>query len=760
MPLTLAWIVGLLTCLACLGVMPRTLEVKYCVSFWGKNITCYWDLLPEMDFPTTYTLQVTEEAGRCQRDFGLPKNCVADPGEHWCGVPVENLFAFYKIKLIAQNQKLQADSLEKCLHGMSIVKLSAPVLNVVLPQSRCLQPQWNQPGDELISATEAQYEIRYCDLVELPCLQVNFTALENVPLSANICGLFPFTNYSIQIRAKYLQSPAFQSDGDPFWSNWSLETFARTLPAVPSRGPAFWRKLESPTADKERAVVLMWKPLKPKEANGEILEYSLRSQRKGELPVPECITHHLQCRLLLPASEEFLFYLTAKNTVGISPPSRLMIPAFHNPEVPPSPLSILVSSAGDHSLLLQWPLPSNPKMDFVLEWTKVAEKEGGDPHWQHQPENASQAVITEAIEPGHLYAVKVFGLLDGRLGAFGSAEAYSKQIAPLRAPALYPTQVWKSWVELQWERLPLEERGGEIQNYTLYYKEEKKDDYRDVVLDSSVHRYVIKGLTPGSTMRVYMVTANEGGSTRGSVLSIRTKNYDYGEAEILISVFCIGFIVLLAATLVCVSRHRSLQKYLWPQIPDPRKSNLATWIPQNMCLDFTTQGNEKWSQAYLGVTVSDLIQVFPSQPENADPGLFLGKPLWPVESPKALQKVIPMAKTRTLSQEPEDQHLHKSLAAWNEVEYSQVLVIKSGQGPGQTWSASPCIWSSCWDLAKTRPGSPFNQQFWVQNLTYETLSDVKSYKRATIGSLGEFPLLVSLVTLEGELCGSREKSHP
>ncbi|XP_070600962.1 granulocyte colony-stimulating factor receptor-like isoform X4 [Erythrolamprus reginae] len=672
MPLTLAWIVGLLTCLACLGVMPRTLEVKYCVSFWGKNITCYWDLLPEMDFPTTYTLQVTEEAGRCQRDFGLPKNCVADPGEHWCGVPVENLFAFYKIKLIAQNQKLQADSLEKCLHGMSIVKLSAPVLNVVLPQSRCLQPQWNQPGDELISATEAQYEIRYCDLVELPCLQ----------------------------------------------------------------------------------------PLKPKEANGEILEYSLRSQRKGELPVPECITHHLQCRLLLPASEEFLFYLTAKNTVGISPPSRLMIPAFHNPEVPPSPLSILVSSAGDHSLLLQWPLPSNPKMDFVLEWTKVAEKEGGDPHWQHQPENASQAVITEAIEPGHLYAVKVFGLLDGRLGAFGSAEAYSKQIAPLRAPALYPTQVWKSWVELQWERLPLEERGGEIQNYTLYYKEEKKDDYRDVVLDSSVHRYVIKGLTPGSTMRVYMVTANEGGSTRGSVLSIRTKNYDYGEAEILISVFCIGFIVLLAATLVCVSRHRSLQKYLWPQIPDPRKSNLATWIPQNMCLDFTTQGNEKWSQAYLGVTVSDLIQVFPSQPENADPGLFLGKPLWPVESPKALQKVIPMAKTRTLSQEPEDQHLHKSLAAWNEVEYSQVLVIKSGQGPGQTWSASPCIWSSCWDLAKTRPGSPFNQQFWVQNLTYETLSDVKSYKRATIGSLGEFPLLVSLVTLEGELCGSREKSHP
>ncbi|XP_060544538.1 granulocyte colony-stimulating factor receptor-like isoform X1 [Pantherophis guttatus] len=766
MSLTLAWIVVLLTCLSCLGVMPKTLEIKYCVSFWGKNITCYWDLLPEMDSPITYTLQVTEEAGRCQRDFGLLKNCVADPGEHWCGVPVENLFAFYKIKLTAQNQQLRADSSEKCLRGMSIVKLSPPVLNVVAPQSRCLQLQWNLPGDELISATEAQYEIRHCDLVESSCLQVNFTALENAPLSANICGLFPFTNYSMQVRAKYLQSSAFQSDGDPFWSDWSLETFARTLPAVPSRGPAFWRKLGSPTADKERAVVLMWKPLKPKDANGEILGYSLRSQRKGELTVPACITsHHLKCRLLLPAGEEFTFYLTARNTVGISPPTRLVIPAFRNPEVPPSPLSILVSSAGDHSLLLQWSLPSNPKMDFVLEWNKLPEKEVGDPHWQYQSEHVNRTVIREAIEPGHLYAVKIFGLLDGRLGAFGSAQGYSKQIAPLRAPALYPTQVWKSWVELQWERLPLEERGGEIQNYTLYYKEEKKDDYRAVVLDSLVHRYVINGLAPGSTVRVYMVTANEGGNTRGSVLSIRTKNYDYGEVEILISVFCIGFIILLAGTLVCVSRHRSsvnkLRKYLWPQIPDPRKSNLATWIPQNMCLDFTSHGNEKWSQAYLGVTISDLIQVFPSQPEDADPELFLGKPPWPVESPKALQKVVPVTKNGTASsQEPEDQQVQKPLATCNEVEYSRVLVIKSSQGPGETWGAPPCIWSSCWDLAKTRPESPFKQQFWVQNLTYETLLDAASYKRATIGSVGEFPLLVSLVTRDGGELHSVEKSHP
>ncbi|KAK9409042.1 interleukin-6 receptor subunit beta-like [Crotalus adamanteus] len=711
-----------------------------------------------MDSPTNYTLQVTEEAGRCQRDFGLPKNCVADPGEHWCGVPVENLFAFYKIRLIAQNQQLRTDSLERCLHGMSIVKLSPPTLNVVARQSRCLQLQWNLPGDELISPTEAQYQIQYCDLVELSCLQVNFTAVENGPISANICGLFPFTNYSVQVRAKYLHTSAIQSDGDPFWSDWSLEKVARTLPAAPSQGPAFWRKLGRPTADKERAVVLMWKPLKPKEANGEILGYSLYSQRKGEPLVPKCITHHLQCRLLLPASEEFVFYLTAKNTVGISPATKLVIPPFPNLEAPPSPLSILASSAGDHSLHLQWSLPSTPKMDFVLEWNKLPEKEGGDPQWQYQPENVNHATITEAIKPGNLYAVKIFGLVNGSLRAFSSSQAYSKQVAPLRAPVLYPTQVWKSWVELQWERLPLEERGGEIQNYTLYYKEEKMDDYRAVVLDGTVHRYVINGLAPGSTVRMYMVTTNEGGSTRGSILSIRTKNYDYGEVEILLSIFCIGFIILLAGTLVCISRHQSLRKYLWPQIPDPRKSNLATWIPQNVCLDFTSHCNEKWSQAYFGVTISDLLKVFPSQPAETDPQLLLGKQ-WLAESPNALQKVVPVMKSGTASREPADQQLQKTLATWNEVEYSRVLVVKSNPGPGETWSAPPCMWSSCWDLAKTCPEPPLGQQFWVQNLTYETLLDVKSYNRSTPESMGEFPLLVSLVTVDGEL-HSVEKSSP
>ncbi|KAJ6655205.1 hypothetical protein lerEdw1_005683, partial [Lerista edwardsae] len=312
---------------------PSNPKIEYCVSYWAKNITCYWDAEPEMHLQTTYTLHITEQAGHCRRDFGHTRKCVAIQGDHSCGIPVENLFAFYKIKLAAENQLIRASSSEECVHGMSIVKLSPPeITTIIANQSHCFQLEWQLPGDEILSATEAQYEIRYQDVAEMSWTQMNFSAIENGLAFANVCGASPFTNYSIRVRAKYLHDSPFASDWVPFWSDWSLERFVMTSPAVPSRGPALWRKLGPPGADGKREVVLMWKPLHRKEANGKILSYSLHSQRKGQLATPQCLTQALQCTLFLPAREGFTFFVTATNSAGTSPPTKLMVPPFGGPE--------------------------------------------------------------------------------------------------------------------------------------------------------------------------------------------------------------------------------------------------------------------------------------------------------------------------------------------------------------------------------------------------------------------------------------------
>ncbi|XP_034973129.1 interleukin-6 receptor subunit beta-like [Zootoca vivipara] len=723
------------------GEAPRSLKLEYCVSFWAKNITCYWNPLPDMGPATTYRLHITEEAGRCQMDFGYTRSCTATQGDSACGVPVENLFAFYKINLTAESRGVQVSSPEMCIHGMSIVKLSAPEVSIAeANRSRCFYLEWNIPGDEVLSMLETEYEIQFRNVAETSWMQVNFTLSENAPGFANICHVSPFTNYSVQVRAKYLHEVSFAiSGGRPFWSDWSRERFVRTLPEVPSAGPALWRKLGHPDGYGNRVVVLMWKPLTPKEANGEILGYSLHSQKREEPAALQCFTPDLQCSLLLPAGEEFTFLVVATNMVGMSPPTKLVVPPSGSQEALPSLPPVLVSPAGDHSLLLRWPLPSNPMTVYIFEWGQLPAKEGRDMSWCYQPANVGHVFITEAIEPGKLYELKIFALIDGKIWASGSTSAYSKQIAPLRAPTLYPVQVWKSQVELQWEILPLEERGGVIRNYTVFYKKEGEDEHTAVVLDNSIHGYLIEGLVPSSVVTVFITVANDAGSTDGPILSIHTKDSDYGETEILFSVLCVGFLfILLAGFLACLWKYRLLRKYLWPPIPDPAKSNLATWAPQKMCLDFSPCRPEKWHRDYLTLTINDLLRVLPSQSEEMGRKAFFGNQ-WLVDVPGPLQKSAPIIRNRSPSWgsggEPQ-----KHMSAWSRVDYARVIVVQKNHGLKDPQRSPRHLRSPCTrqDPENSALRSKSGQGVWLQNFTYEALLDVGP-------DVGEFPLLVNLV---------------
>ncbi|XP_053228833.1 interleukin-6 receptor subunit beta-like [Podarcis raffonei] len=329
-------------------------------------------------------------------DFGHTRSCAATQGDGACGVPVENLFAFYKINLTAESRGVQVSAPEMCIHGMSIVKLSAPEVSIAeANKSRCFYLEWSIPGDEVLSVLETEYEIQFRDVAETTWKQVNFTSSENAPGFANICHVAPFTNYSVRVRAKYLHEVSFAISGErPSWSDWSRERFVRTLSEVPSTGPALWRKLGHADGYGNRVVVLMWKPLTPKEANGEILGYSLHSQKRGEPAMLQCFTPDLQCSLLLPAGEEFTFLVVATNMVGMSPPTKLVLPPSGSHEALLSPLPILVSPAGDHSLLLRWPLPSNPMTAYIFEWGQLPAKEGRDISWHYQPASVGHALIT------------------------------------------------------------------------------------------------------------------------------------------------------------------------------------------------------------------------------------------------------------------------------------------------------------------------------------------------------------------------------
>nr|XP_032659673.1 interleukin-6 receptor subunit beta-like [Chelonoidis abingdonii] len=710
------------------GVPPAELQVEHCVSFWGGNITCYWDPGPETYFPTTYTLHVTEEAGRCLWKFRDAGMCVSSRESRSCTIPVENLFAFFQVRLTAVNLLGRASAADKCVHGMSIVKLSPPEVSTTADRSDCFHVAWRQPNEELLRVTDARYEIRYRDVDEVSWTQVDVTAAEDTPASKDVCGVSPFTSYSIQVRALY-QSDAFPwSDGGPSWSAWSYERF----------------------------------PLQPKEANGRILTYSLRWQRRGQPAVLACLTRSLQCALELLASEEHTFFVTASNSVGESPASKLSIPAVQAQAVL-LPLPVRVSPVSDRSLLLQWDPPGFAAAAYVFEWGQASENWGQNSSWHYELGNISRVVLAEAIEPGYLYSLTIFALSDGAVQAAGSTSAYSKQIAPFRAPALHPTRVWPSQVEVQWEEVPLEEQGGFIRNYTITYEEQGKDT-QAVVVNGSVRRYLIAGLAPDSVVRVGISVSNDGGSTQGSVLSIRTRSLDDGKVELLLSSLCVGLVVLLiTATLVCVLKHPLIQGCLWPQVPDPAKSHLASWLPQKMWLDlgnFSVEQSKKQRAGYPDFPFWGVSGIICGQQEEEMMRKSFLESTWAAEISSARDKY--RQPLQTILQGDVTTPDHSQARCQSTVEYSTVIVwAYLGDAP----PSSTAPWPQPTPQSPESSG-PSREPGWricFQNPSCELLdgSCWRCSQQLDGGpaSLGAFPLLRTLV-MEGSGDLQPNGDHP
>ncbi|XP_075758679.1 granulocyte colony-stimulating factor receptor-like isoform X2 [Pelodiscus sinensis] len=743
------------------GVPPGGLRVERCVSFWGGNITCYWDPGPETYLPTTYTLHITEEAGQCLWEVREAGTCVSSRESRSCTIPVENLFASFRVRLTAVNPLGQASAAGQCVHGMSIVKLSPPELSATANRSDCFHVAWRPPSEELLQVTDAQYELRYRDVEGAPWRQVEVPGAEAEPASKAVCGVSPFTNYSVQARARYRNVAFRWSQGSPSWSAWSPERFVRTLPTAPSRGPALWRRLARPAAADRNEITLLWKPLKPQDANGRILTYRLRWQQRGQPAALERLTRSLHYTLELPASEEHTFLLTATNAAGESPATKLRLPAGPAQAVP-LPLPVLVSPESDRSLLLQWDPPGFAAPAYVFEWGWAWETRGPNSSWHYEPGNISRVVLAEAIEPGYLYSLTVFALSDGAVRAVGSASAYSKQIAPFRAPTLHPSRIWPTQVEVHWEEIPLEERGGFIRNYTISYQEQGKGA-QALVVNGSVRRCLIAGLAPDSVLRVGISASNDGGSAQGSVLTIRTRSLDDDTVELLLSSLCMGLVaLLLAAALACVLKHPLIRGSLWPQVPDPAKSHLASWLPQQMWPGPRTVPAEQGGRQRARVSDSPShALVCGRQDKGVTTCKSFPEAAWAAEASSAgdkyrqpLQTIFAPGDVATPGRCP--------TGSRSKVEYSAVIVWVY---PGGTPPSSGAAWPLCTPQSpeSTGPSQEPGRGVCFQNPSYEALDGPcwRSGQQpdAGVASLGAFPLLRTVVA-EGSGDPHPNGDHP
>ncbi|KAJ1085941.1 hypothetical protein NDU88_006065 [Pleurodeles waltl] len=594
------------------GAPPADLHILTCVVVWISNITCYWDPGQETTLPTTYTLHVREDLGRCEQAFGETSIC-HPVDQHRCTIGVTRMNAFYSIWVTAQNSRGSATSPTLCRLAADMVKLGPPEIESVASSQRCLLMVWRPPAVGLLPEEEADYEVRYREQKQTvegeaveaePWRQLHFTATESDVSPKRLCNTSYFTNYTIELRVRYHSSFSH-------WSNWSPAKTVETEQAAPSRAPSLWRRIMMPDADGRREVLLMWKPLKQNEAHGRILGYRVLSQatEEGDAFPSERPADSFRWTLSLSRREHTVL-LTAFTALGESPAAKLVIPAADQ-GVLPARLPVLVSTVSDHALLMQWEsqvlrMGLTEDSIHVLEWLVVTTQHGsGLSHWETKEGNITEAVVRDDIEPGCLYQLSVSVLQNGIIWATGTAHAYSRERPPLYAPKLHAAWIGKSQVELEWSEIPIEAQRGVIQNYSLFYQE-VGGKVQVMTLNSSSRGCLLSRLSVGAQILVTLAITNSAGGTNSSRLTITTRTLDYGEVELLVSSLVAGVTLLMMAVIVtCMYQHQMIKRCLWPQVPDPAVTDLASWRPPNMWKDLVYPSLEQTDKLQTRLSFPD-----------------------------------------------------------------------------------------------------------------------------------------------------------
>ncbi|XP_048468927.1 granulocyte colony-stimulating factor receptor-like [Rhincodon typus] len=145
---------------------------------------------------------------------------------------------------------------------------------------------------------------------------------------------------------------------------------------------------------------------------------------------------------------------------------------------------------------------------------------------------------TENVEPMKCYAISIYPLLFKGLAVPYSTEAYSKQ--------------------------------------------------GDIVRNELERRYTLTGLLAATDYEVKVMATTDAGGTNSSVLNLTTKKSDENILIIIAWLFLILLLLMSILLLMYFLFKKMLTGQLWPKIPNPANSALASWSPGRQSQDWNS----------------------------------------------------------------------------------------------------------------------------------------------------------------------------
>ncbi|NP_001121265.1 uncharacterized protein LOC100158347 precursor [Xenopus laevis] len=392
-----------------LGLPPDKPTNLTCIVYNQDNLTCTWDPGRPTDLITNYTLS--------HKWANLPKYYCKGTNRS-CSIfyPEFQFFVDTTLQVEVKNELGSQESDTLTVDPVNIVKPNPPEVSdlisaVELPNA--LKIKWRNP---LLNAFTLKYNIRYRPVKNQDWEMVPEEDTASHRDSFTLQDLLPYTEYEVSIRC-------IKEDGRGFWSDWSEVKKQVTPEAQPSRGPDVWKKIESPDANGNREVMIMWKNLSDSVANGKILLYGVTFQSGSQSTTFNVTTTSYKKTL---SKDLYSVSVTAYNGRFASPPSKLNIPRSGNCPVLDQEFRVKTFPK-EEKLWVEWTPPNKSLDGYIIEWCNKYAQEGCISDWQRETRNVNGTFLRGELEPLKCYLIKVYRLYKDGCESVRSEEAYLQQ---------------------------------------------------------------------------------------------------------------------------------------------------------------------------------------------------------------------------------------------------------------------------------------------------------------------------------------------
>uniref|UniRef100_UPI00398E402F interleukin-6 receptor subunit beta-like n=1 Tax=Pristiophorus japonicus TaxID=55135 RepID=UPI00398E402F len=544
------------------GLPPDKPKNISCISYWEKNFTCFWDQGQETYIETNFTLTRIFKKVRNDTCVNLKKNT--------CTFIYPNLYMAGKLTIIvmAQNAlgKVRSDPLHLDVwHTWKTAPPQNVTVHSILGQGKSLLVTWHKPTNQPPNFA-LRYNIQYQMVGTRKWIQVAEKE-EIINTSFVLKNLQPFTNYTVAVRCIGQQQI--------YWSDWSSKKTGLTSKAKPLTGPALWRQITNPDSQGNREVHLLWKALNRSKANGIILGYRVRCEKRREMTVmQQHNTTSLNYSLSL-THEAYVITVVAYNSVGDSPKATLIIPAINQTDL--TAVEYVRITPQNNQLLTQWKTQRPPDNGYVIEWCLFLDTNpcAGPLHWQHEY-NTEMAYLQGDFKPFACYNISVYAVYSDGPGNPFSILAYLQQSYPSEGPADVTQVVRGTEATIKWHEIPVEKRHGFITNYTIFYKSAKGENA--VTVNSTIHEYTLKSLQKNTEYTVYVMASTEKGGTNSTLTFFTTNAIEQGDTMVIVMPVLFCFLLIVIVWVICLNNKHRIKKRIWPDVADPASSSVTDWL--------------------------------------------------------------------------------------------------------------------------------------------------------------------------------------